>query len=463
MALGNNPLSDRGGSPGPSSSPSGIVSAPVIVYDPYSTQSLVFRGTVRKDFVQSSPVSGSITFGLLDATTNKSVVAITRYCATVWPTDISGNVSLAGCGLVSSSKYIPYISKTPNLMAEDVYSSLASPITAVSGSHSDWHLGSLTMYVGPNDEGQIFYDFGVINVTKGIWLKGNGSNLLVDNNIYSNFANTNTKTGMYFFDVIAAGAEITYDQLKHRFNIAPGGVSGFRGTTLTGQTLLKDATQVSGSLVVSGNVRVGNAYDLPRVDGTNGYVLTTDGTGHVSWQVTSAQPVPGSVETLQTVTDNGNITNHPLISTVSGSKFRALTVQHNLTVGDNLHVQGTSTIVPNTLVKGSVQVSGSLVLAGDVKIGNAYTLPRVDGTVNQVLRTDGAGILSWQNESGAGAIPTVISLKVHADKGQWDQNSGGDLVDTDVVDGTKIGYIYLDVPNNATRFTITGSIEFTVL
>ena len=49
-------------------------------------------------------------------------------------------------------------------------------------------------------------------------------------------------------------------------------------------------TKVSGSVEVvmesteDGKLRLGNAYDMPKVDGSSGQVLTTDGSGSVSWQ-----------------------------------------------------------------------------------------------------------------------------------------------------------------------------------
>ena len=41
--------------------------------------------------------------------------------------------------------------------------------------------------------------------------------------------------------------------------------------------------------------------------------------------------------------------------------------------------------------------------AGKVSINSAYTLPNVDGTANYVLKTDGAGTVSWQADNSGGA------------------------------------------------------------
>lgn len=42
---------------------------------------------------------------------------------------------------------------------------------------------------------------------------------------------------------------------------------------------------------------------------------------------------------------------------------------------------------------------GGIVVNGTLKVG-AYTLPSVDGTSSQVLKTNGSGSLSWQNDNG---------------------------------------------------------------
>jgi len=47
---------------------------------------------------------------------------------------------------------------------------------------------------------------------------------------------------------------------------------------------------------------------------------------------------------------------------------------------------------------GALTVAGAVTTSGTVTIAN-YTLPTADGTNGQVLKTDGAGTLSWQNDN----------------------------------------------------------------
>ena len=46
---------------------------------------------------------------------------------------------------------------------------------------------------------------------------------------------------------------------------------------------------------------------------------------------------------------------------------------------------------------------------GDVIIGD-YTLPNTDGTSDQVLKTDGSGTVTWQDEAGGGAAQKTITI-----------------------------------------------------
>ena len=68
---------------------------------------------------------------------------------------------------------------------------------------------------------------------------------------------------------------------------------------------------------------------------------------------------------------------------------------------DNLRLDG------NTL--SSINTNGNIVLdpngSGLVNIASAYTLPRVDGSSDYVLKTNGSGTVSWQPETvGSGWV-----------------------------------------------------------
>jgi len=61
----------------------------------------------------------------------------------------------------------------------------------------------------------------------------------------------------------------------------------------------------------------------------------------------------------------------------------------------------------NQLTNGTVSLT--LNADGSVSFPN-FTFPATDGTANQVLVTDGAGALSWQNQSGAGGGNSRVTI-----------------------------------------------------
>jgi hypothetical protein len=68
----------------------------------------------------------------------------------------------------------------------------------------------------------------------------------------------------------------------------------------------------------------------------------------------------------------------------------------------------------NTVVIGGTTLTASnsntVYLGNYVNINNAYTLPNVDGTNGQVLKTNGAGVVSWQTDTGGGGVNNLADL-----------------------------------------------------
>jgi hypothetical protein len=83
------------------------------------------------------------------------------------------------------------------------------------------------------------------------------------------------------------------------------------------------STDNNGNIVLApngtGKVNIANAFSLPRVDGTAGYVLTTDGNGVVSWQATGV-PDLGNYTTTATVNTliANSLTNYATTSSLVG-------------------------------------------------------------------------------------------------------------------------------------------------
>ncbi|MCW3102372.1 MAG: hypothetical protein JWO09_812 [Bacteroidetes bacterium] len=87
-------------------------------------------------------------------------------------------------------------------------------------------------------------------------------------------------------------------------------------------------------------------------------------------------------------------------------KFTGASTGGNSIVFDN----GTNVGVGTTTPGFKLDVSGTGRFAGTLGVG-AYTLPSVDGAANQVLKTNGAGILTWSPDvTGTGTVTSVGAL-----------------------------------------------------
>jgi hypothetical protein len=191
-------------------------------------------------------------------------------------------------------------------------------------------------------------------------------------------------------------------------------------------------------------LRINNVYTLPKVDGTAGQVLTTNGSGAVSWATSSSTVniynTDGTLTANRTVTINGRVLNFAgdVNSTFSVNLIDPTTETFSIIdntinrilngVGNNSStvyntVDITTTQIITTAVSGTqsstitstpttitdrVQALGqscqTTLTTSGFRINNVYTLPKVDGTAGQVLTTNGTGTVTWGTGSGGGNI-----------------------------------------------------------
>lgn len=174
-------------------------------------------------------------------------------------------------------------------------------------------------------------------------------------------------------------------------------------------------------LIVSGNaqftgevVSLGSNGNVRITGGSAGQVLSTDGTGALSWIPT------GTANTAQTVTNNAQ----PNITSVG--TLTSLAVGGNITSGNVFANSGTvrgslltgtltTAAQPNITSVGtlaSLTVTGNAAFSGQlVNLGSVSNLRITGGSAGFVLTTDGVGGLSW---SSAGAATTAITVTGNA-------------------------------------------------
>jgi len=134
------------------------------------------------------------------------------------------------------------------------------------------------------------------------------------------------------------------------------------------------------SLSVSGTSNLGAVGNVTITGGTNGYVLSTNGSGTLSWVAQSS----GGGASISNGTSNVNI------ATSGGNVTTSVNGNANILV-----VTGTG-----------ANVNGTLKVTGQSNLGAVANVVITGGTANYALTTDGAGNLSWAAMPG-GANVTV--------------------------------------------------------
>jgi hypothetical protein len=125
---------------------------------------------------------------------------------------------------------------------------------------------------------------------------------------------------------------------------------------------------------------------LPPDDGNSGQVLTTDGSGVLSWTTNGAGDVTGPASSTDNAIARYDLTTGKIIQN-SG-----VTIDDS----DNLTIPGQADLrLADSDSSNYVALQAPSVLASNYTL----TLPTDDGTSGQFLTTDGSGVLSWSTVS----------------------------------------------------------------
>jgi hypothetical protein len=139
----------------------------------------------------------------------------------------------------------------------------------------------------------------------------------------------------------------------------------------------------------TGKVRIANAFALPNIPGTDGYVLTTDGAGNSSWAAGSMSSIPGNMSTFLGTPSSANLlaamtdetgtgklvfATSPVLSTsviTDSSTFSAFN-----TVATTLNIGGAATALNLGAATGTTTVNNDLAAKGLTTAG--HILPATD-------------------------------------------------------------------------------------
>jgi hypothetical protein len=133
----------------------------------------------------------------------------------------------------------------------------------------------------------------------------------------------------------------------------------------------REPLKIESQFVTVSKLNVNGAYTLPDVDGsTSGEMLTTDGSGNVTWQTPAAT----------TLEDAYNASTVPQITTTAANPRFTIKDSGEFQVGPVLDL----------LDANNDRLFAVDAVAG-VNIKDQYSLPNVDGSADQVIQTDGVG------------------------------------------------------------------------
>lgn len=102
---------------------------------------------------------------------------------------------------------------------------------------------------------------------------------------------------------------------------------------------------LSNTVYLGNSVNINNAYTLPSTDGSNGYVLTTDGAGNVTWAAGSAN------QTLENVLSFGETTGPYNILIATGSVVKGEFNQNSILFDNSGLVLTTNGLLTNTYIQ----------------------------------------------------------------------------------------------------------------
>lgn len=166
------------------------------------------------------------------------------------------------------------------------------------------------------------------------------------------------------------------------------------------------------NLTANGNVDLGSVANVSISGGTNGYVLTTDGAGNLSWAAGGGggNGTPGGSNTQVQFNDEGVFGGNTTFTFDKDTGILAIPIlAANVASANNFQTTG-NVVAGNIKANVSANITGNLRSTGNINfsgspniyLGTISNLHISGGTNGYVLTTDGLGNLSWESPGGGG-------------------------------------------------------------
>jgi hypothetical protein len=158
---------------------------------------------------------------------------------------------------------------------------------------------------------------------------------------------------------------------------------------------------------------LGNVSNVKITGGINGYVLQTDGSGNLNWTAQTGgggNGTPGGANTQIQFNDGGLFggNNYFTFNKATGD----MVIPNNLSLGSGFPLFGgnisgmqanfTGNIISGSYVQGDIRANGLLMLGTSVALFPTVNSLKIGGGLaNYILKTDGAGNLSWSSDASS--------------------------------------------------------------
>jgi hypothetical protein len=139
----------------------------------------------------------------------------------------------------------------------------------------------------------------------------------------------------------------------------------------------------------TGMVKIAGTWTLPRSAGTNNYILKTDGSGTSTWSAPTTYIGSTAVNVFNA---SGDVTSFAGLSTLSGTNaYNKLELGSGTVLSD---LNGGAVQI-KTGSAGTASHTWSFNANGSTTLNGAYTLPAADSSSNYILKTNGAGAVTF--------------------------------------------------------------------
>ena len=180
------------------------------------------------------------------------------------------------------------------------------------------------------------------------------------------------------------------------------------------------------NLTVIGTSNLGPVSNVTITGGVNGQVLTTDGSGALSWSTSSsnsAAPMPYYIPTIesyiipnnfqglffQPIEIDGEFEVDGILVDVSGAGSGGSPpggANTQLQYNSNGNFAGSSSLTFNDVT--STLTANNLIISTSANLGDLSNVKITGGVANYVIITDGTGNLSWAEQTSGGGTSIVV-------------------------------------------------------